>query len=238
MPQTATRFEVLPRTSTEKKAARILIASLSALLVCAGATGWGVYGKLPLTFPKSEADLPHPIHLAPPKADADHPVPKLPGAPGVIGMGMGIGPFFDVQYDEGLKVGYKWYDAEKKPVLFPFGFGLSYTAYAYSGLKVTPGDTAAVSFTVKNTGKRAGTEIAQVYASLPDAAGEPPKRLIGWTRVELAPGESKQVSVPMSRDRLTIYDEASDSWKLVPRSYVVRVGGSSQDLPLQQVVSF
>src|SRR5205814_9916038 len=93
-------------------------------------------GKLPLTFPKSEADLPDPIHLDSPKPDASHPVPKLAGAPGLIGMAMGIGPFFDVNYDEGLKVGYKWYDAEKKPVLFPFGFGLSYTTFAYSALKI------------------------------------------------------------------------------------------------------
>jgi len=123
-------------------------------------------------------------------------------------------------------------------VLFPFGFGLSYTTYAYSGLSVTAGESSTVSFTVKNTGKRAGTEIAQVYAAFPDAAGEPPKRLIGWTRVELGPGESKQVSVPVSRDRLTVYDEGTDSWKLVPGQYVIRVGGSSQDLPLQQTVSF
>jgi beta-glucosidase len=123
-------------------------------------------------------------------------------------------------------------------VLFPFGFGLSYTTYAYSELTVKPGDSTAVSFTVENTGKRAGTEVAQIYASLPDSAGEPPKRLVGWTRLELAPGESKQVSVPVSRDRLTVYDEASDSWKLVPGSYVLRVGSSSQDLPLQQTISF
>jgi beta-glucosidase len=147
-------------------------------------------------------------------------------------------PPFQIHYDEGLKVGYKWYDAEKKQALFPFGFGLSYTTYAYSGLSVTPGDSTSVTFTVKNTGKRAGIEIAQVYASLPDSAGEPPKRLIGRARVQLAPGESKQVSVPVSRDRLTVYDEASDSWKLVPGSYVVRVGGSSQALPLQQNISF
>lgn len=195
-------------------------------------------GKLPLTFPKSEADLPHPVHMDPPRPDAEHPVPKLAGAPGFIGMAMGIGPFFDVHYDEGLKVGYKWYDAEKKPVLFPFGFGLSYTTYAYSGLKVTPGESTTISFTVKNAGKRAGSEIAEVYLSLPETAEEPPKRLVGWTRIELGPGESKQVSVPVSRDRLTIYDEASDSWKLVPGKYVFRVGGSSQELPLQQAVSF
>jgi beta-glucosidase len=195
-------------------------------------------GKLPLTFPRNEADLPHPIHVGPPPVDSEHPVPKLAGAPGMVGMMMGIGPFFDVHYDEGLKVGYKWYDAEKKPVLFPFGFGLSYTTYAYSGLTVQPGDSTDVAFTVKNTGKYAGSEIAQVYASLPDSAGEPPKRLVGWVRVDLRPGESKQLSVPVSRDRLTIYDEASESWKLVPGNYVLRVGSSSRDLPLQKAISF
>jgi len=195
-------------------------------------------GKLPITFPKSETDLPHPAHVDPPKADAMHVVPKLAGAPGPIGMAMGIAPPFDVNYDEGLKVGYKWYDAEKKPVLFPFGFGLSYTTYAYSGLKVTPGDTTEVSFTVKNTGKRAGSETAQVYASLPDVAGEPPNRLVGWAKINLAPGESKLVSVPVSREHLQIFDEASDSWKLAPGQYVLRIGASSRDLPLQQSITF
>jgi len=195
-------------------------------------------GKLALTFPKSEADLPHPVHADPPKVDADHPMPKLPGAPGMIGMAMGIAPHFDMHYDEGLKVGYKWYDAEKKAALFPFGFGLSYTTYTYSDLKVIPGDSTAVSFTVKNTGKRAGIETAEVYASLPDAAGEPPKRLVGWAKVELAPGESKEVNVPVDRDRLMIFDEESDAWKLVPGQYILRVGTSSQSLPLQQPVSF
>ena len=195
-------------------------------------------GKLPLTFPKSEGDLPHPVHLDPPKPDANHPMPKLPGAPGLIGMAMGIGPFFDVNYDEGLKVGYKWYDAEKKPVLFPFGFGLSYTTFTYSGLKVTPGDATTVSFTVRNTGRRAGSEIAQVYASLPESAGEPPNRLVGWARIDLAPGESKQSTVTVNRDRLTIFDEGSDSWKLLPGQYIIRVGASSRNLPLQQTVSF
>ncbi|HVZ82833.1 MAG TPA: glycoside hydrolase family 3 C-terminal domain-containing protein [Terracidiphilus sp.] len=195
-------------------------------------------GRLPLTFPKSVADLPHPMHMGPPMPDAEHPVPKLPGAPGMIGMMMGIGPFFDVHYDEGLKVGYKWYDAEKKPVLFPFGFGLSYTNFAYSRLTVTPGETTIVSFTVKNTGTRAGIETAQVYASLPDVAQEPPKRLVGWAKVELEPGESKQVEVPVSRERLTIYDETADSWKLVPGAYVLRVGGSSRNLPLERTLSY
>ncbi|MDR3739646.1 MAG: beta-glucosidase [Terracidiphilus sp.] len=195
-------------------------------------------GKLAITFPRSDADLPHPTLVLPPPESQMH-----FGAPGadissiMSAMAKGM-PAFQTYYDEGLKVGYKWFDAEKKPVLFPFGFGLSYTSYAYSGIAVKQGDTTTVSFTVKNTGKRAGTEIAQVYASLPDSAGEPPKRLVGWSRVELTPGESKQVSVDVAKDRLTVYDEATDSWKLIPGKYAIRVGGSSQELPLEEVLTF
>jgi len=194
-------------------------------------------GKLAITFPKSDADLPHPTLVTPPSSSQ----PNYAAMGGDISNFMSVLakglPPFQVSYDEKLKVGYKWYDAEKKPVLFPFGFGLSYTTYAYSGLKVKGTDSLAISFTVKNTGKRAGTEIAQVYASLPDAAGEPPKRLIGWARVELAPGESKDVSIPVGRDRLTIFDEDSNGWKLIPGNYTVLAGSSSQDLPLHQQVS-
>ena len=86
---------------------------------------------------------------------------------------------YTVHYDEGPEVGYKWYEAQHKQPLFAFGFGLSYTTYAYSGLSV---DSAAktVTFTVKNTGKRTGTEIAEVYARLPKGADESFKRLAGW----------------------------------------------------------
>jgi beta-glucosidase len=194
-------------------------------------------GKLAITFPKSDADLPHPtLVLPPPASQPSRPAPGADISSFMATMAKGLPPF-ETYYDEKLKVGYKWYDEEKKPVLFPFGFGLSYTTYTYSGLTVKSGETVEVSFTVRNTGKRAGTEIAQVYASLPDAAGEPPKRLIGWARVELTPGESKQVSIPVSRDRLTVYDEASDGWKLVPGNYAVMAGGSSQDLPLHQQIN-
>ncbi|HWA93790.1 MAG TPA: glycoside hydrolase family 3 C-terminal domain-containing protein [Terracidiphilus sp.] len=195
-------------------------------------------GRLPITFPVSEADLPHPVHVDPPKADAEHPIPTLAGFPMPISMMMVQSPDFDVHYDEGLKVGYKWYDAEKKPVLFPFGFGLSYTTFAFSGLTVTPGETTTVTFTVKNTGSRAGIETAQVYASLPAAAEEPPNRLVGWSKLELAPGESRQITVPITQDRLSIFDEASDSWKLVPGSYILHVGSSSRDLPLSKTINF
>ena len=194
-------------------------------------------GKLAITFPKSDADLPHPnLVMPPPLSERRFPGPGGNVTEFMSTMAKGLPPF-QVYYDEKLKVGYKWYDAENKPVLFPFGFGLSYTSFEYSGLSVSDGNAPGVAFTVKNRGSRSGTEIAEVYCSLPEAAREPPKRLIGWSRVELGPGESKQVSVAVSRDRLAVYDEGSDNWKLVPGSYTFMVGGSSQDLPLRKDIA-
>ena len=122
-------------------------------------------------------------------------------------------------------------------MLFPFGFGLSYTSYGYSNLKVASGEDTTVTFTVKNTGGRAGQEIAQVYAALPADAGEPPKRLVGWSKVQLNPGESKDVTVSIPAMYLSIYDEASHDWKLVPGSYTFMAGGSSSNLPLTQAIT-
>jgi beta-glucosidase len=188
--------------------------------------------KLPITFPLKDADLPHPSLVKPPETsttkDGD------PDAWKKIAAGL---PPFQLSYDEGLKVGYKWYDAEHKPVLFPFGFGLSYTTYAYSDLKVEPGQNVSVTFTVKNNGTRDGAEIAQVYAALPASAGEPPKRLVGWSKVALAAGESKQVSVDVLPQYLSIFDEKQSGWQLVPGEYTFLVGGSSQSLPLHQSVT-
>jgi beta-glucosidase len=194
-------------------------------------------GKLAITFPKSDADLPHPNLVMPP-AQSER---RFPGPGGNVTefmstMAKGLPPF-QVYYDEKLKVGYKWYDAEKKPVLFPFGFGLSYTSFEYSGLSVSGENAPRVTFTVKNTGSRAGTEIAEVYCSLPQAADEPRKRLVGWSRVELGQGESKQVTAAISRDRLSVYDDRSDRWKVLPGSYTLMVGGSSQDLPLRKDIA-
>jgi beta-glucosidase len=184
--------------------------------------------KLPMTFPRSEADVPHPNLVTPPPGAGDH---------GPEGNERGAKPAFEVHYDEGLKVGYKWYDAENKKPLFVFGYGLSYTTYAYSDLKVKPGKETTVTFTVKNTGSSAGAEIAQVYAALPASAGEPPKRLVAWSKVRLNAGESKQVSLTVDPLYLDVYDENASAWKLVPGSYAFMVGASSEDLPLQQKVT-
>jgi beta-glucosidase len=189
-------------------------------------------GKLPVTFPRSEADLPHPTIVKPPAhsttKDGDQEAWKR------IAAGL---PAFQVTYDEGVKVGYKWYDAENKPVLFPFGYGLSYTTYEYSRFKVTPGEKVRVTFTVKNVGNRAGAEVAQVYATLPASAGEPPKRLVGWSKVQLNAGESKDVTVDVDRLYLSIFNVDKNSWELVPGVYGFMAGGSSQSLPLKETAS-
>jgi len=188
--------------------------------------------KLPITFPRSDADLPHTSIVKPPEIsttkDGD------PDAWKKIAAGL---PAFQITYDEGLKVGYKWYDAEHKQVLFPFGYGLSYTTYTYSNLKVTPGKNVRVNFTVTNTGNRAGAEIAQVYAALPAAAEEPPKRLVGWSKVKLNPGESREVTVEVDRQYLSIFKVDQNRWQLIPGEYEFLVGESSQTLPLKEAVS-
>ena len=188
-------------------------------------------GKLPNTFPKNDADLPHPTITQPP-SESRH----FDGAATPEMWAKGL-PAFQVAYDEGLKVGYKWYDAENKPVLFPFGYGLSYTTYKYSGLTVTPGDKIKVAFSLTNSGAREGAEIAEVYAALPASAQEPPKRLIGWSKVNLKPGEDKKVEVEIDPKYLSIFDEAKDAWTLIPGDYSIMVGGSSDKLPLKVTVS-
>jgi beta-glucosidase len=184
--------------------------------------------KLPMTFPRSEADLPHPELIKPPDGGEDAGAKLKPED---------AKPTFSVHYDEGLQVGYKWYDAENRPVLFPFGYGLSYTTYDYSDLKVTAGKEPTVSFTVKNAGARAGAEIAEVYVALPASAGEPPKRLAAFTKLPLKPGESREVSLPINSRELSIYDETTNAWKQLPGAYTFMVGGSSKDLPLHQQVN-
>ena len=187
--------------------------------------------KLPMTFPKSDGDLPHPTIIKPPKASMGH-GGREPWKEIAAGLAA-----FQINYDEGVKVGYKWYDAEKKPVLFPFGFGLSYTTYSYSNLKVVPGKTPRVTFTVTNTGNRAGAEIAEVYASLPAAANEPPKRLVGWSKVKLNGGESKEVTVDVDPKFLSIFNTDQNGWQLLAGEYSFMAGPSSQDLPLKETVS-
>jgi beta-glucosidase len=169
-------------------------------------------GKLPLSFPQADADLPQKAISA---------------------------SALDVVYKEGLQIGYRWYDAQKIAPLFPFGHGLSYTSFAYSGLKshTDANGHLIVSFTLKNTGARAGAEVAQVYAALPGSAGEPPKRLIGWKKVQLAAGQAAQVNIDIAPQRLAIWNVHKHQWQLLDGRYGLQVGTSSRaDAALQGAV--
>ena len=189
-------------------------------------------GRLPVTFPKSEADIPHAqvfgMDLLP-----------NPGFGSNEPGGRGRTPFppFDIDYTEGLKVGYKWYETQNKQPLFPFGFGLSYTTFSFSKLKATTGADPQISFDVTNKGKRAGEEVAQVYVELPQEAGEPFKRLVAWEKVQLAPGETKPVTISVDPQYLSIFDVNIEDWELVPGDYKVYVGGGSDDLPLNGTIT-
>ncbi len=178
-------------------------------------------GKLPSTFPKSMADLP--------TAGSTSQYP---------GIFTGTTTARQVSYLEGLQVGYRWYDAQNIEPLFPFGFGLSYTSFDYSDLKIQSKDNGfEVSFTVRNAGSVTGTEVPQLYVGLPSGLGEPPKRLAGWSRITLQPGESQDVTLtvdPESSDHpLSYWDPATHQW-MTPfgGTFNVMVGASSRDIRL------
>ena len=167
-------------------------------------------GRLPVTFPAALAQLPRPV------LDGD---PKKPD------------DAFEVDYTiEGAAVGYKWFDKNGHQPLFPFGHGLSYTSFAYSGLKaVSQGGVLTVSFDVKNTGARAGKAVPQVYVS-PKAGGwEAPQRLAAFKKVELAPGATTKVSLKVDPRLLAVWSDKAHGWSVAAGDYVVTLGASSRD---------
>ena len=135
-----------------------------------------------------------------------------------------------VQYREGLYVGYRYYQTAGVPVAFPFGYGLSYTSYAYSDLKVT---ADSVSLTVTNTGAHDGAEIVQVYIAKPGAEiFRPAQELKAFARVPLAAGESRTVTLPLDDKAFRYWNTSTDGWEIEGGRYEVRVGASSADIRL------
>jgi len=156
-------------------------------------------GHLPATFPASESQLPRPT------PDGDPKQPEMQ---------------FAVNYTEGAAVGYKWFDLKGHKPLFPFGHGLSYTTFAYSGLSSQMKDGRLhVRFKVTNTGSVAGKDVPQVYVSPLAAKWEAPKRLAGWDKVALQPGESKEVEVTVEPRVLGMFDESSRTWRIGKGKY-------------------
>lgn len=168
-------------------------------------------GRLPLTFPASTDQLPR---------------PTIPGHDNPWNA------VFTVDYSEGAAIGYKWFDARQLTPLYPFGFGLSYTRFRYSDLRVTGGKRVSARFTVTNTGKRAGAAVPQLYATLPGSGTGALLRLVGWSKVTLAPGQSRQVRITIDPRLLAQFDAAHQLWKIAPGAYRIALGVSARDLRL------
>lgn len=148
--------------------------------------------------------------------------------------------FHDVKYGDGIFQGYRYYETSTVKPLFPFGFGLSYTTFTFSNLSVSP-DSASpsgpitVGFDVKNTGQRAGAEVAQVYVGDPSATVKRPKmELKGFSRVMLQPGQTRRVTVKLDKRSLAYWDVSTHGWKVDPGKFIVYVGDSSEHVPLQK----
>ena len=175
-------------------------------------------GKLPITFPQKAGDTPA---LAPGHPERFDGVNER------------------VVYSEGVFVGYRHYDQEKIEPLYPFGYGLSYTRFAYSNLKAAPaGDGVDVSFAVRNTGAVAGAEIPQLYVGPPPRPAEPmaPKSLAGFDRIELQPGETRTVVLHVPRRQLSYWDVGSHGWQVAAGRRPIYVGSSSRDIRLTGAV--
>jgi beta-glucosidase len=175
-------------------------------------------GRLPITFPRSDEQTP----VSDPQ--------RWPGKNQIA------------RYDEALEVGYRWYDAHGETPLFPFGFGLSYTKFDYGELKVSHrksngDDTVDLAVDVTNSGTKAGAEVVQLYLGDPPAAGEPPRQLKAFQKIDLRPNERATVTFTLGKRDLSTWDESQHRWVTPSGTYQIMVGSSSRDIRAQQSVS-
>ncbi len=176
-------------------------------------------GKLPFTFPASLQDV------------GAHKLGEYPGTPRNDGS-----PIVDQKYNEGIFVGYRWADKEKTKPLFSFGHGLSYTTFAYgkaiADKKVMGQDeTLTITLPVTNTGSREGSEVIQLYISdLKSSLPRPVKELKGFSKVKLAPGETREVTFTIGKEALSFFDDTRHEWVAEPGKFEAWIGASSTDI--------
>lgn len=175
-------------------------------------------GKLPFTFPAKLADVPaHKLNAYPGTKRADSDI-------------------VDLEYKEGILVGYRWYDTKKIKPLFAFGHGMSYTDFAFGKVsadrtQLKEGDTVTFTVPVTNTGDKAGAEVVQLYVSDPKCSvARPAKELKGFSKVFLQPGETKDVKITIGRDALSYFDVSKHEWIAEPGQFVANIGPSSDDI--------
>ena len=189
-------------------------------------------GRLPASFPKSEADLP-----TAPGGAAQYPGTINPEENCELHSSVPC-PYYEETYGEGVLMGYRWYDNQRIEPAYPFGFGLSYTHFRFSELAVAPGTgnepASTVSVTVTNTGTRSGSAVPELYLSLPSLPGvpQPPRQLKGFAKVQLAPGQSRRVSMPLNARAFSYWSDAAGGWRIAPGCDKVSVGSSSRSLSL------
>jgi beta-glucosidase len=194
-------------------------------------------GRLPVTFPVREADLPASTPQQWPGVDST-------GAP--VPVGHNSNALTHVSYSEGLDIGYRWFDARHIAPRFPFGYGLSYTTFGIShvSLRSTRSDGAApitVELTVTNTGSRRGAEVPQVYVGLPRGLGEPPERLVGFHKVWLDPHETRRVRIVIdpgaANHPLAHWVTSEQRWRTTPGDYEIMVGRSADDILWRRTIT-
>ena len=175
-------------------------------------------GKLPVTFPASPQQIVAPVRWG---------ATPYEGAPRAV------------QYREGLRVGYRWYDANHLAPAFPFGFGLSYTTFRLANVRIAGSSDGSktVRVDVENTGRKRGAEVVQLYVGYPSAAGEPPKVLRGFQKIWLQPGEKKVAAFTLQPDAFAVWDTQANSWKSVRGDYTIWIGTSSRDLPMRATLA-
>jgi len=187
-------------------------------------------GKLPVTFPKIGQGF-----LDWVKTDSS----VYPGVKNAAGQP-------EVQYKEGLNIGYRWYDAKGVTPAFSFGHGLSYTTFSISKLEATPKKTdgtkpITIQFFVENTGTRYGAEVPQVYLGLPPSIGEPPKRLVAFEKVWLKPGEKRKIQISIDPNAtnhpLGYWESSTQKWVIAEGDYQVYVGNSATNILLNDAVT-
>jgi beta-glucosidase len=166
-------------------------------------------GRLPITFPANIAQIPR---------------PELPG------LGTPWGTPTTISYYEGAEVGYRWFAKQHERPLYAFGHGLTYTSFAYSDLKVSGGETITANFMVTNTGDREGADVAQLYLTM--AAGNERMRLLGFERVELQPGGSRQLTITADPRLLARFDGDADQWRITAGTYKIAVGKAADAMVL------
>lgn len=179
-------------------------------------------GRLPMTFPRAAEQAPRPVAPGLAELKASDAAASNPGAGPAVGL-----QAFAVDYVEGADAGYRWYEREGHRPLFPFGHGLSYTEFRYSNLEIADGDTLSVSLDVTNTGRRAGSDTPQLYVSA--EGSDRPRRLAGWTKLTLEPGETRRVTITTEPRILASYDTTLPGWRITGGAYRVTVARHALD---------